>query len=124
MTLAFPCGHTCNIAIKPQIFVLRMLCLYLLCFQQSRFELNLQIMRIVVIQMFCDVDSVGQEHIVSNQDRFAIQPDMCEGIEAVKCEDCAAATGDIWSLESGPVGPGFRANPFCFDLIEAHERIF
>ncbi len=51
-----------------------------------------------VLSLEIDLDFLSEEHVVRNQDRPAVQPDLGEGREAVEAKHPAAAPGEVRTI--------------------------
>ena len=84
MILCFPYRESGHVAVEADPFVLRVGILDLLRFSQRRLEINLQYASCSSLELFRDVHTMVDEHVVAFEYCLAIELDCSESIKAVK----------------------------------------
>jgi hypothetical protein len=92
MILGFSHRKSGHITIEADPFVLRMSVFDLLRFSQCGLKVNLQYASSFSFELVCDVYAMVDEHVVTFENRLAVELDGGESIEAIKCKDMPCAS--------------------------------
>lgn len=92
--------------------------------QKCRAEINLQRVVFAFFEVFRDVYSVRNEHVVAFQDNLSIDFDSRERVEAIKnkfMDLTVSCRSDFREFCS--VGPTLVRDPFTFEFVKTKEGV-
>jgi hypothetical protein len=87
MVLCFPYGKPRHVAVEPNPSVLRMCLTDLDGPQPRRSKVDFQNISTPRLQSICDIDSVGDEHVVAFENNVSIELNSSKSIQAIECQD-------------------------------------